>query len=256
MLWVTNTTVRRARGPQRGELAVEALPREFVERAERLVHQQEIRRGDERAGDGGAHLHAARELARKMARELREPDLASAARVPSSAAARSTPARSSGSRTFASTRAHGISVGAWNTKPRRRPGPPVAAKSPPHQRSVPPLGATSPAMRLRSVVLPQPEGPSRVRNSPRAMARSTGASARVPFGIVLVGPGDRDDRRACRNDGAQGRTFTFRDDGQRVGRRIVDARLREPGAAKELERLLPPLVGHRQETLASRCRRR
>ncbi len=126
-----------ARRPERGELVVQALPREFVERAERLVHQQEIGRGDERAGDRGAHLHAARELAREMAAELREPDLIQrGSRAASVAAARSTPARSSGSRTFASTRAHGISVGAWNTKPRRRPGPPVAAKSPPHQRSV------------------------------------------------------------------------------------------------------------------------
>ena len=59
MLWVTNTTVSPRRAPQRGELAVESLAREFVERAERLVHQQEIRRGDEGAGDRGAHLHAA-----------------------------------------------------------------------------------------------------------------------------------------------------------------------------------------------------
>ena len=59
MLWVTNTTVRRAIGPKRRELAVEALARELVQRAERLVHQQEIGRGDEGAGDGGAHLHAA-----------------------------------------------------------------------------------------------------------------------------------------------------------------------------------------------------
>jgi len=34
---------------------------------------------------------------------------------------------------------------------------------------------------LSRVVLPQPEGPSSVTNSPLPMAKSTGASARVPF---------------------------------------------------------------------------
>ena len=61
-------------GPQRQQLAVEPLPREFVERAERLVHQQQVRRGDERAGDRRTHLHAARELAREMAGEIGQAD--------------------------------------------------------------------------------------------------------------------------------------------------------------------------------------
>jgi hypothetical protein len=85
-------------------------------------------------------------------------------------------------------RAHGISVGAWNTKPSRRPAEPVTEKSAPHQDSDPALGAMRPAIRLSSVVLPQPEGPSSVRNSPARMSRSTGASARVPFAKTFSAP--------------------------------------------------------------------
>ena len=109
------------------------------------------------------------------------PTSARASTTRASASTRGTPARSSGSRTLLSTLAQGISVGDWNTKPSRRPGPPVAAKSPPHHDSDPCDGVTSPARRLSNVVLPQPEGPSNVTNSPLPMARSTGASARVPL---------------------------------------------------------------------------
>ena len=42
MLWVTKTTVSRA-PPQAPQVAVEPVARELVERAERLVHQQQAR---------------------------------------------------------------------------------------------------------------------------------------------------------------------------------------------------------------------
>ncbi len=41
----------------------------------------------------------------------------------------------------------------------------------------PELGATKPPITFRVVVLPQPEGPSRQKNSPSWMSRSTGSSA-------------------------------------------------------------------------------
>ena len=44
MLCVTNTTVRPRAAHSASELVVEPLPREFVERAERLVHQQQVGR--------------------------------------------------------------------------------------------------------------------------------------------------------------------------------------------------------------------
>jgi hypothetical protein len=40
-------------------------------------------------------------------------------------------------------------------------------------------------MSLSNVLLPQPDGPMRVRNSPAAMVRSIGARARVPLGKTL-----------------------------------------------------------------------
>ena len=60
--------------PQSEKLTIEPLPREFVECAERLVHQQQIGFQCERTCDRHAHLHAARELARKVRREFRQPD--------------------------------------------------------------------------------------------------------------------------------------------------------------------------------------
>ena len=59
MLCVTKTTVRPRACHSASELGVEPLSRELVERAERLVHQQQVGRGDERARDRRAHLHAA-----------------------------------------------------------------------------------------------------------------------------------------------------------------------------------------------------
>ena len=74
MLWVTKTDGQAACRPQRQQFAVEPLPRELIERAERLVHQQQIRRGDERAGDRRTHLHAPRKLAREVAGEIGQAD--------------------------------------------------------------------------------------------------------------------------------------------------------------------------------------
>src|SRR5215471_19044869 len=55
--------------PERQQVVVEAKARDLVERGERLVHQQQLRLGDERARDRGAHLHPTRELARVALRE-------------------------------------------------------------------------------------------------------------------------------------------------------------------------------------------
>src|SRR5215469_15375469 len=60
--------------PERQQVVVEAKARDLVERGERLVHQQELRLGNERARDRGAHLHPARELARVALREAGKSD--------------------------------------------------------------------------------------------------------------------------------------------------------------------------------------
>ena len=168
-------------------------------------------------------------------------------------------ARSSGRRTFASTRAHGISVGDWKTKPTRRPGPPVAAEPPPHQRIAPCVGVERPANEIEQ----------------RRLAAARGSEQRDEF-AATDGEIDRGERlravrdRACRRRAArrpaassrrtpgsrdvwQGRTFT-RDDRQRVRRRVVDVRLREARRAQEVDGLLPARVGHREQAAASPCR--
>src|SRR5215469_5718743 len=60
--------------PERQQVVVEAKARDLVERGERLVHQQELRLGHQRARDRGAHLHPARELARVAPREAGKSD--------------------------------------------------------------------------------------------------------------------------------------------------------------------------------------
>src|SRR5579883_2287388 len=62
------------------------------------------------------------------------------------------------------------------------------ASSPSPRQSRPAEGGTSPAMMRRSVLLPQPEGPRRLRNAPLSTARSMPASASVPVRKVFATP--------------------------------------------------------------------
>ena len=64
----------RELAPQRDQIVVELETRDFVERRERLVHQQHARRGDERARDRDSHPHAAGKLARIGMGEVGEAD--------------------------------------------------------------------------------------------------------------------------------------------------------------------------------------
>ena len=63
----------RAR-PEFEKLLVEVVADDLVERAEGLVHQQQIGIEGQRAGDRGALLHAARELPGKFVLEALEID--------------------------------------------------------------------------------------------------------------------------------------------------------------------------------------
>ena len=67
------------REPQRLEVDAHLLARQRIERAERLVHQQQRRIVDQRAHDRGALAHAAGQLARIAVGELGEADAARAA---------------------------------------------------------------------------------------------------------------------------------------------------------------------------------
>ena len=72
--WVTNTTVFCGLIPQPQQLLVEMIADDLVERAERLVHQQQLRIEGERARDRHALLHAAGQLPGKFPLEAGELD--------------------------------------------------------------------------------------------------------------------------------------------------------------------------------------
>ncbi len=59
---------------QRHQPVIQFAARDFVERGEGLVHQNQRRAGDEGAGDGAAHFHAAGKFARQRLRKIREAD--------------------------------------------------------------------------------------------------------------------------------------------------------------------------------------
>ena len=61
------------------------------------------------------------------------------------------------------------------------PPPGTSAPARPSTSTVPGVGCSRPASRLSSVVLPQPDAPTRHTNSPAAMVRSTPSSATVPL---------------------------------------------------------------------------
>ena len=66
----------RPLGPDAQELEGHHFARQGIERAERLVHEQDVRIADERPADCRPLLHAARELARHLPLEARQPDQA------------------------------------------------------------------------------------------------------------------------------------------------------------------------------------
>ena len=71
---VTNSTVL-GRSPQiRSSSMRHLLAGQRIERAERLVHQQDVGLVHQRPADRHALLHAARQFARRLAFEAREPD--------------------------------------------------------------------------------------------------------------------------------------------------------------------------------------
>ena len=78
---------------------------------------------------------------------------------------------------FSPTFRCGNSASDWNTMPRSRLCVGTRVRSSPSSRIAPPLGSSSPAIILSSVVLPQPDGPSRQTNCPCGTARLTELTA-------------------------------------------------------------------------------
>ena len=150
------------------ELVVEAVARHGVERAERLVHQQHLGVLRERAGERDPLAHAARELVRSRLGEVAEVHHLEQLSVRVRRSSRADPAQLQRE---------------LDVAPRRQPREqrrllehqPGAVR--PDTSTVPDVGWSRPATMLSSVLLPQPDAPSRQTNSPGATSRLMRSSA-------------------------------------------------------------------------------
>ena len=158
-------------GQQHREVLAEDHPGLLVERAERLVHQQNAGLEAERAGQGRALAHAAGELAGIVLREVLEPDgFERSVRAPR--VRRGTPWNTMPRLTFSNTVFHGNRAFSWNTKAMSRGIGPATFWS--KTSTVPVVGAISPPTTLSKVDLPQPLGPmvqSAARDVERGVAQ-------------------------------------------------------------------------------------
>ena len=161
-----------ARRPDAQQLVLHLDARQLVERAERLVHQQDLRIERERAGDGDALLHAAGQLGRILGAGARETD----ERSRSSRAPERRPCRRRGSspRTSRSGRGEPGKQRALLEHHALPAAGPVTGC--PATRTSPLVACSSPATMLSSVVLPQPLRPSSTTNSFSRIVRSTDPS--------------------------------------------------------------------------------
>ena len=134
-----------------------------VEAGGRLVREQELGLGGERAGDRDALLLARREPRDTLFRELLEPD--DRERLARLAVAAVEPAQAEESSTFSRTLRNGTSGGSWATSASRsggtRRGCALSSSSmrSPSTTISPALGRSRPASMCSSVVLPEPDGP-------------------------------------------------------------------------------------------------
>ena len=157
------------------ELVVEQVARHGVERAERLVHEQDVgllRERPRQRPRAGACRPRARAAACRRSRQVDQVEqLGARAALVARPARPPSAARSS---TLAAAVSHGKSAASWNSSA----GPAIDETSPR-------VGVSSPAIRLSSVVLPQPEAPTTQRTRRRRAADPTrsasGAAVRTPW---------------------------------------------------------------------------
>ena len=180
--WVTNTTVVAVSRQMRRSSDLHVLARHLVQRAERLVHQQERGMGRERAGDRHPLLHPARELPRQVLRELARASPAPASRARAGDArpcpSPSAPAAARRSSSRCATRTGPPAGTPCRSPGRAAPGAP-ACRSPRPRRSSAPVRF---AIRRSCVDLPHPDGPISETNSPGSIVRSMSTSASTAFG--------------------------------------------------------------------------
>ena len=178
MLWVTNTTVLRVCQPDALQLDVHLVARQRIERAERLVHQQQRRarrsaRG--RSRRAGACRRRARAGSGPRTRKARS------ARAAAPACANGSPAPASPCEI---DRQHDVVDRCCATRAAHRAGTPCRRWSGrtghrPAVHAQIALGDGSPGRPCSagSVLLPQPLGPSTLTNSPGRMTSDTSSSA-------------------------------------------------------------------------------
>ena len=161
--------------PDVDEQLLHLLARQAVERAERLVHEEDGGVGGERAGDADALAHAAGQFIRGGVGEVLQADQAQQLL---GAAEALRPARrprtSSPSATFSTTVFQGSKVSFWKTTPRSAPGP---LTSTPLSAIEPDDSGRNPAIALSSVDFPQPDAPSATTNARSGMSSDTRSSA-------------------------------------------------------------------------------
>ena len=121
--------------------------------------------------------------------------MASASSTRERAPSRESPHRRNGSQTLEKTVAQGIRVESWNTK--------LSAGRPPRQSISPRVGVVRPASSRSAVDLPQPDGPSRDRNSPVAHFDVEALQRLEPVGEHLVDAAQGDERAPTGSDGAR-----------------------------------------------------
>ena len=110
--------------PDAGEFLLHGDLGHRVERAERLVEQQDLRLHGQRAGDADALRHAARKLPRIGIGEIVEPDQRDVVRAPAPRRlARVSPRTSSPKATLPSTVSQGSRRGSWKITARSVPTP-------------------------------------------------------------------------------------------------------------------------------------
>ena len=157
-LWVTKTTVSSRSRDDALQLVVEHVARHRVQRPERLVHQQDVAVLAEGARQRDPLAHATGQLVRALAREVAERARHRAAPRPSAGV------RPSRRRAAAARARRWLPPSATG----RAPPPGTSARGAGRRsRPIPPSAESSPEMIESSVLLPQPDAPTRQTNSPR-----------------------------------------------------------------------------------------
>ena len=168
-LWVMYTKVLPVRLVQILELLLQRLAQPVIQRGERFIEEQNLGVEGQRPGQGDALLLAARALAGCAWRRSRSASAADPA-IPLRArlrVRRVTPRIFSGNSMFSPTERCGNRARATETPCRSAAGWRAAFRCAGHAaRSSPSVGSSMPTSSRIRVVLPLPEGPTMVRNSP------------------------------------------------------------------------------------------